>query len=56
MCGPVRANPGSRVEKIVVAGGWNVEMSDVVEVYDISSNTWETGLSVCVCVKFKSQL
>ena len=41
MCGPVRASPGGRVEKIVAAGG--VPYLDKVEVYDIATNTWEEG-------------
>ena len=53
MCGPVRANSGSRVEKIVAAGGGGCGsgcgwFTNMVEVYDISSNTWETGWSVYV--------
>ena len=50
MCGGLRASPGGRVERIVVAGGrakgqgdgsWNY--FDNVEVYNIAGNTWETG-------------
>ena len=46
MCGPVRASPGERVEQIVVAGGipGTGGYSDRVEVYDISGNTWATGV------------
>ena len=40
MCGPVRASPGGRVEKIVAAGGYS---SDRVEIYDITGNTWRIG-------------
>ena len=48
-CGPLRASPGGRVEKIVAAGGretnnaagWTASVK--VEIYDITSNTWETG-------------
>ena len=43
MCGPVRASPGGRVEKIVAAGGWRASALKKVEIYDITSNTWETG-------------
>ena len=43
MCGPVRASPGGRVEKIVAGGGGGSSLVDKVEVYDITSNTWETG-------------
>ena len=41
MCGPVRASPGGRVEKIVAAGGY---YKNKVEIYDITGNTWATGL------------
>ena len=41
MCGPVRDGPEGRVQKIIAAGG---EFTDIVEVYDISLNTWETGV------------
>ena len=41
MCGPVRASPGGRVEKIVAAGGW--PKANEVEIYDIAGNTWATG-------------
>ena len=46
MCGPVRASPGERVEQIVVAGGIAGDGGylDRVEVYDISGNTWATGV------------
>ena len=40
MCGAIRAGPGGRVDKIVTAGGSGL---DIVEVYDITTNTWETG-------------
>ena len=40
MCGPVRASPGGRVEKIVAAGGWQ---QNKVEIYDITGGTWATG-------------
>ena len=43
MCGPVRAFPGGRVEKIVAAGGNDGSRLHKVEVFDIASNTWETG-------------
>ena len=43
MCGPVRASPGGKVEKVVAAGGWDDSRLDKVEIYDITSNTWETG-------------
>ena len=47
MCGPVRASPGGRVEKIVAAGGraysggW--KYYNKVEIYDITGNTWAAG-------------
>ena len=41
MCGPVRA--GSRIEKIVAAGGWADARLDKVDIYDITSNTWVAG-------------
>ena len=41
MCGPVRDGPEGRVQKIIAAGG---DVTDIVEVYDISLNTWETGV------------
>ena len=40
MCGPVRASPGGRVDKIVAAGGFGL---DKVEIFDITGNTWATG-------------
>ena len=45
VCGPVRTRPGGKVEKIVVAGGTDLGGSsfDSVDVYDIATNTWETG-------------
>ena len=45
MCGPVRASPGGRVEKIVAAGGWYGSGSyrTEVEIYDITRNTWTRG-------------
>ena len=43
ICGPVRVGPGGRVEKIVAAGGWRGSALKKVEIYDITSNTWETG-------------
>ena len=43
MCGPVRASPGGRVEKIVAAGGYDGSYIDKIEIYDIARNTWETG-------------
>ena len=49
LCGPVRALKGGRVEKVVAAGGNGILVSGrwghmvSVEVYDIASNTWETG-------------
>ena len=46
MCGPVRASPGGRIEKIVAAGGWlgshNTYRTEV-EIYDITGNAWATG-------------
>ena len=49
MCGPIRTSPGGRVEKIVVVGGLGAANSylNTVEVYEISSNTWETGACNC---------
>ena len=51
MCGPVRVSPGGRVEKIIAAGGEAALPGhfpggpvNTVEVYDISLNTWETGV------------
>lgn len=47
MCGPVRDSPGGKVRKIVAAGGgWfrGGGPLNIVEVYDISLNTWETGV------------
>ena len=47
LCGVVRPSPGGKIEKIVVAGGQHHrntgEPIDVVEVYDIASDSWETG-------------
>ena len=45
MCGPVRASPGGRVEKIVAAGGQTNSNSPTykVEIYDITGNFWATG-------------
>ena len=47
MCGPIRTSPGGRVEKIVVVGGlggWPVSSYlNTVEVYDITTNSWQTG-------------
>ena len=49
MCGPVRASPGGRVEKIVAAGGMDWvdrigwDYFDIVEIYDITGNTWAIG-------------
>ena len=51
MCGPVRDSPGGRVQKIIAAGGHSGNDQgdggfplNTVEVYDISLNTWETGV------------
>ena len=47
MCGPVRASPGEKIEQIVVTGGIvskSTPVIDTIEVYDISSNTWTTGV------------
>ena len=50
MCSPLRVSPGGKVEKILVAGGYDhvnkVFLAEVI-VYDISSNTWETGTCNC---------
>ena len=43
MCGPVRASPGGRVEKIVAAGGWAGSHLDNIDIYDINSDTWVPG-------------
>ena len=44
MCGPVRASPGGRVEKIVAAGGRvTAATRHSVEVYDIANNIWVAG-------------
>ena len=43
MCGPVRASPGGRVEKIVAAGGFDGIYHNTVEIYDITANTWMIG-------------
>ena len=44
VCGTVRTRPGGKVEKIVVAGGWDGSgYTDSVDVYDIATNTWEAG-------------
>ena len=43
MCGPVRASPGGRVEKIVAAGGYGGGYLNRVEIYDITGNTWAAG-------------
>ena len=50
MCGAVRASPGGRVEKIVVAGGYSGFRSypgwiyhDDVEIFDLTGKTWATG-------------
>ena len=43
MCGPVRASPGGRVDKIVAAGGWAGSRLDNIDIYDINSDTWVTG-------------
>ena len=44
MCGPVRVSPGGRVEKIVLAGGFDGGQGDSdTVVYDISLDKWTTG-------------
>ena len=47
MCGPIRASPGGRVEKIVAAGGRVYSGDwiryDKVEIYDITGNSWTRG-------------
>ena len=47
MCGPVRASPGGRVEKIVAAGGYGrnygIRYLNTVEIYDITGNIWTRG-------------
>ena len=45
MCGPVRTSPGGRVDKIVAAGGMSLQgRTNVVELYDITTNSWQTGV------------
>ena len=44
MCGPVRDGPGGTVQKIIAAGGNDESTLYIVEVYDISLNTWKTGV------------
>ena len=44
MCGPVRDGPGGKVRKIIAAGGCCTLYNNMVEVYDISLNSWETGV------------
>merc|ERR1712117_517722 len=48
MCGPVRASPGGRVEKIVAAGGYanGIGYLNTVDIYDITGNTWASGNSL----------
>ena len=41
VCGPIRTSPGGKVEKIVAAGG---RIKNTVEVYDITTDTWTTGV------------
>ena len=43
ICGPVRAGPGGRVEKIVAAGGWDDSRLDNLDIYDLATDTWVTG-------------
>ena len=53
MCAPLlRESPRGKVEKIAVIGGHSSEETetgsktihhDIVEVYDIENNSWETG-------------
>ena len=51
MCGPIRDSPGGRVQKIIAVGGYSGNDEgdggfplSTVEVYEISLNTWETGV------------
>ena len=56
MCAPLsRESPTGKVEKIAVIGGYSSEKTatgsetihnDIVEIYDIENNKWETGQSV----------
>ena len=49
VCGPLRASPGGRVNKIIAVGGRDsttdlfFDAFDLVEVYEISSNKWKKG-------------
>ena len=54
MCGPVRANAGENVTKIVAAGGRRYDGGSLntVEIYDISLDTWSTGISNFAIVTF----
>ena len=52
MCAPLlRESRTGKVEKIAVIGGYSSEKTetihhDIVEIYDIENNKWETGQSV----------
>ena len=50
MCGPVRAKAGENVTKIVAAGGRRYDGGSLntVEIYDITLDTWSTGMSAIV--------
>ena len=40
----MRDRATGKVEQIVAAGGWDVFFRlNMVEIYDISGNTWQTG-------------
>ena len=47
MCGGVRASPGGKIEKIVVAGGYDGGITDKVEVYNVATDTWVNGECHC---------
>ena len=60
MCAPLlRESPTGKVEKIAVIGGYSSEKTetgsktihhDIVEIYDIENNKWETGQHLRLCV------
>ena len=68
MCAPLlRESPTGKVEKIAVIGGYSSEKTetgsktihhDIVEIYDIENNKWETGqhLRLCVGIPGRRQL
>merc|ERR1712027_219189 len=59
MCGPVRASPGGRVEKIVAAGGQVAAGSSsltTVEIYDITRNEWTRGNTLPVGISLAATI